>query len=47
VDAPTLLASQSGIFKDNPSKNGDGNVGNVVRWNEGKCKGLLAGMWLL
>lgn len=49
----TLLVSDNGIFKNGPpsSSSDDGdNVDefvNVVKWNEGKCKGFLAGMWLL
>lgn len=51
LDGVTLLTSAHGIFKDGPPEQEDmdrmENGVNVVRWNEGRCKGLLAGMWLL
>lgn len=55
LDSFTLLVSDNGIFKDGSSstlasiEDGDDRIGfeNVVKWNQGKCKGLLAGIWLL
>lgn len=49
LDGMTLLVSSRGVFESGPLEDeGDENDReNVVRWNEGKCKGLIAAMWLM
>lgn len=49
LDGMTLLVSSRGVFKSGPLEDeGDENDReNVVRWDEGKCKGLIAAMWLM
>lgn len=45
IDAPNLLVAQSGIT--NVGKDAVRSVTDVVDWNDGAVKGLLAGWWLL
>lgn len=59
LDGLSLLVSSGGVFKEgdpssddgngngNGNGNEDGKVSNVVTWDEGRCKGLLAAMWLM
>lgn len=49
LDAPTLLVSQKGVFDQGPMENEEmeRQRDNVVNWNVGKCKGLIAAIWLV